>query len=564
VYNNRFTVLSKLGWGHFSTVWLSLDAETNEHVALKIQKSAEHYRDAAKDEIELLECVKFGEAQLGEDSHVVKLLDSFEHKGPNGKHVCMVFELLGDNLLTLIKKHDYRGIPSATIRHITRQFCQALRFMHDQCHIIHTDLKPENVLLRTPSIDLPPLPSKASAKAAFAANQAKIAAAGAATTVVKKVAKAPEQGPVQGLAEVDALLASSTITSDERKKLKKKQKRLRQKAKFKAEQSANGEAAAGDGGGAAGGAADGEASATVEAPAAEDAAQDAQAAVALDDIGLEEATPETDSQEVADADKLLGQLKLQPSPAADAQTAEWSALTEEWSNKDDTTGLLLLAGTETLQKVLGKTHNQESGFPEWYLTLPGDSGEAVTIAICGQGTQKQQASGAVFPNYRALLSEQKQEQVALHELCVWSVRFDNQSTKQVLGFLEATFSNIRFLTFPENESPGAEKPPFPGKITDALTADCPSWNTQLFGVEVAENSKNGSKEAPTEVPESSPQPELSEEQKKLNSMFPDVAIVDLGNGCWTHKHFSEDIQTRQYRSPEVIIGSSYDTSADIW
>merc|ERR1712087_852159 len=41
-------------------------------------------------------------------------------------------------------------------------------------------------------------------------------------------------------------------------------------------------------------------------------------------------------------------------------------------------------------------------------------------------------------------------------------------------------------------------------------------------------------------------------------------IVDLGNACWTHRHFSEDIQTRQYRAPEVLIGSKYDTSADIW
>ena len=43
-----------------------------------------------------------------------------------------------------------------------------------------------------------------------------------------------------------------------------------------------------------------------------------------------------------------------------------------------------------------------------------------------------------------------------------------------------------------------------------------------------------------------------------------VAIVDLGNACWTHKHFSDDIQTRQYRCPEVILGSDYDTSADMW
>mmetsp|Transcript_40631 Transcript_40631/g.36070 ORF Transcript_40631/g.36070 Transcript_40631/m.36070 type:complete len:368 (+) Transcript_40631:1130-2233(+) len=43
-----------------------------------------------------------------------------------------------------------------------------------------------------------------------------------------------------------------------------------------------------------------------------------------------------------------------------------------------------------------------------------------------------------------------------------------------------------------------------------------------------------------------------------------LKIVDLGNACWTHHHFTSKIQTRQYRSPEVIIGLHYDTSADIW
>lgn len=41
-------------------------------------------------------------------------------------------------------------------------------------------------------------------------------------------------------------------------------------------------------------------------------------------------------------------------------------------------------------------------------------------------------------------------------------------------------------------------------------------------------------------------------------------LCDLGNGCWTHTHFTDDIQTRQYRSPEVIMGAKYNTSADIW
>ena len=43
-----------------------------------------------------------------------------------------------------------------------------------------------------------------------------------------------------------------------------------------------------------------------------------------------------------------------------------------------------------------------------------------------------------------------------------------------------------------------------------------------------------------------------------------VKICDMGNGCWTYHHFTPEIQTRQYRSPEVIIGADYNTSADIW
>jgi hypothetical protein len=52
----------------------------------------------------------------------------------------------------------------------------------------------------------------------------------------------------------------------------------------------------------------------------------------------------------------------------------------------------------------------------------------------------------------------------------------------------------------------------------------------------------------------------------LNAFFhaQRVKLVDLGNACWTDRHFTDDIQTRQYRSPETILGSRYDTSADMW
>ncbi|CAK62057.1 unnamed protein product (macronuclear) [Paramecium tetraurelia] len=43
-----------------------------------------------------------------------------------------------------------------------------------------------------------------------------------------------------------------------------------------------------------------------------------------------------------------------------------------------------------------------------------------------------------------------------------------------------------------------------------------------------------------------------------------VKIADLGNACWTHHQFSTLIQTRQYRSPEVLIGTRYNATADLW
>ena len=43
-----------------------------------------------------------------------------------------------------------------------------------------------------------------------------------------------------------------------------------------------------------------------------------------------------------------------------------------------------------------------------------------------------------------------------------------------------------------------------------------------------------------------------------------VKICDIGNACWFNHHFSTIIQTRQYRSPEVILGIYYNETSDIW
>ncbi|KAF9578895.1 serine/threonine protein kinase, CMGC group [Lunasporangiospora selenospora] len=145
--NDRYVALRKLGWGHFSTVWLARDKENNCSVALKVVKSASHYTETALDEIKLLEKVVHANPDSPGRKNVVRLLDHFMHRGPNGQHVCMIFEVLGENLLSLIRRYRHRGIPIPLVQQIIHQVLMGLDYMHSECGIIHTDIKPENVLV---------------------------------------------------------------------------------------------------------------------------------------------------------------------------------------------------------------------------------------------------------------------------------------------------------------------------------------------------------------------------------------------------------------------------------
>jgi hypothetical protein len=60
----------------------------------QVQKSAEHYTEAAQDEIELLAAIAGHAHRSAEGAAAcVRMLDHFEHRGPHGRHVCMVFEV---------------------------------------------------------------------------------------------------------------------------------------------------------------------------------------------------------------------------------------------------------------------------------------------------------------------------------------------------------------------------------------------------------------------------------------------------------------------------------------
>lgn len=91
-FNNTYQVLQKLGWGHFSTVWLCSDTLMTRPVALKIVKSSARYTETALDEIKLLERVAKNNESYSK-TRVVQMYDCFRHSGPHGNRIWRLIQM---------------------------------------------------------------------------------------------------------------------------------------------------------------------------------------------------------------------------------------------------------------------------------------------------------------------------------------------------------------------------------------------------------------------------------------------------------------------------------------
>lgn len=128
-----------------NTIWFH--CRSNKNVALKVVKSASQYTETARDEIRILKVIRNTDPKDPYSDRIVRLLNHFTITGRNGVHTCLVFQPLGCSLYKLIVKNKYQGLPIEVVKSITRQILEGLHFLHSKCNIIHTDIKPENILL---------------------------------------------------------------------------------------------------------------------------------------------------------------------------------------------------------------------------------------------------------------------------------------------------------------------------------------------------------------------------------------------------------------------------------
>ncbi|WFD24120.1 dual-specificity kinase [Malassezia equina] len=153
----RYQIRHLLGQGTFGKVVQCYDRQQRRHVAIKVIRAVQKYRDASQIEIRVLKCLRQNDPQ--NKFQCVQLLETFDFRN----HVCIVSDLLDRSVFDFLKDNKFQPFPCRDIWHFAKQLLTSVAFLH-RLSLIHTDLKPENVLLVDASFDLVPTSRRTNAR----------------------------------------------------------------------------------------------------------------------------------------------------------------------------------------------------------------------------------------------------------------------------------------------------------------------------------------------------------------------------------------------------------------
>ncbi|KAK2752471.1 hypothetical protein FQN54_008133 [Arachnomyces sp. PD_36] len=141
-FNSRYQVITKLGFGAGSTVWLCRDLVEHRFLTLKVNVRSRR----ANPEILLSEHMKSIEEVHGGEKYVRRVIDSFDVDGPHGTHCCLLYEPAGIDINEFIHRLEGGALSEHMLRMTVRFILIALDYLH-QLNVVHTDVQPNNILL---------------------------------------------------------------------------------------------------------------------------------------------------------------------------------------------------------------------------------------------------------------------------------------------------------------------------------------------------------------------------------------------------------------------------------
>ncbi|KAM6481756.1 kinase-like domain-containing protein [Trichoderma sp. SZMC 28011] len=149
--DGRYRILDKLGFGSFATVWLARDEVKEIYVSIKIAVAEQSHNHNG--ELQILQTItRNGDPTHPGHKHVSHLLDSFYHDGPNGRHLCIVFELLGPKISSVVNRRPNYRLDGRLARQISSQLLLAVDYIRS-CGVVHGDIHLGNVLLRVSGLN---------------------------------------------------------------------------------------------------------------------------------------------------------------------------------------------------------------------------------------------------------------------------------------------------------------------------------------------------------------------------------------------------------------------------
>ncbi|XP_074600425.1 SR splicing factor protein kinase isoform X2 [Brevipalpus obovatus] len=552
VFNNRYHIIRKLGWGHFSTVWLCWDLKLKRFVALKVVKSATHYTETALDEIKLLRNVRESDPNDPHCNKVVQLLDDFRINGTNGSHVCMVFEVLGHNLLKLIIRSNYEGIPLQNVKSIIKQVLQGLEYLHTKCQIIHTDIKPENILIEVDENYIRRL--------AFEA-----------TMWHKQGIRLPQSLISTAPKEQLEPIPGKKISKNKKRKLKKRVQKQQQLLEIQ-----------------------------LQEELLERCPEDSERSEIPEGNGICAIKEEYDDEmmkwtESKDDEVSSKSIKGKKKPHPDRPEIPEGKL-DTWKQALNEMGLNMKidpknneasskSSKDKNKKVLetGKNSNRGNNDNNVHqsnklleATPPNTKSARSRNAAPINAKQTSEGKNTNRNKKKKLKKRAKKQQEPRKQASHENQAGDDQSMisedSQNVNESSTNRSGIEADDDEKDEEVIHD-------ITSGDDAQVAPKEDNKRRYQVSENSSRsnsndsgrliciGNNSLPKEILN------LDEDNQKLANQMPDpaqevcdinVKIADLGNACWIDHHFTEDIQTRQYRCLEVILGAGYSTPADIW